>query len=766
MTIPRWSPAAAFAAFVLLPVCAAAQAAVTVEPVLQELDQLHPMPDQSFPVHGVTLRRDAGVFTLTEGRVWPLSPVNGRIIGAVYVGTGRFQFAPPNAMERQQLHQYLSTDQIDSPIKRVVLLFADGTLDSIRRGAAMSQQDPGGAGDLVSRAIDYMKVGDNKTFDPAFLGTALNGRDDGTFSALIDREGGEDLLFGLDPNEREGVTLSVHVRRAGSGNDPELVSKFARSDGIAPRPIGPSETRSAEVDRYVMDVRLPPSFDGGVSFSATGTLTLRAPEGRTGPWIPFALYGELDVDSVMWAGTSVPFYKNHLGYILWVRAPSELDPTKHPTFSVGYHGSLIDRYGDWFYLKESIAWYPLPMDGRAKAAFDITYHTPIGYPIASTGERTDSSLTGRMVTTRWVHDIPMRNASFNIGRFQSYDISAAGSPPILLLWSEAGHRALTRDAGFQIQAHVKELITDEMANAMRFYTHVYGPPEEPRFYVTESPGGEGLAFPGMVDLSWITFQQTDRKGADQIFRAHEVAHQWWGISVDFATYHDQWLSEGLADFSGMWYMQTRRGNQEDYFDALRRYRSDILLYRDEMGATSLGGRVSTGKNPQLYQYAVYEKGAWTMHMLRTLLLQLSNMNEDRFTSAMQEFYTTYRGGRASTLDLRHVMEKHAGADLGWFFDEWIDGTGIPTYTWASQVTPTGDGHWRVQLRVKQTQVPDSFQMYVPVTVELKDGRMLRTRVQVTGPLTTTELPLLPADVKSVKFNDLEGVLADVKTEGW
>jgi len=763
---PRHLGRLALAALLVLPAVAAAQAANAIGPVFRELEQLHPMPDQSFPVHGVTLRRDDGIFTLTEGRVWVLGPVNGRTIGAVYVGTGRFQFSVPSAAERQHMRQYLSTDLIDSPIKRVVFLFADGTLDSLRAGAPMTQQDPGSAADLVSRMVDYLQLGEHKVWDPTFLGTVLNGRDDGYFTSLIDREGGEDLLFGLDPNQREEEWLAVKTRAVNGGVDPEPVVNFARADGVVPQTIGPSEARAVEVDRYVLDVQLPPSADGGVTFSASGTMTLRAPEGRSGPWIPFGLYGELDVDSVRWGDTPVPFYKDHLGTVLWIRATGELHPGDHPTVTLGYHGSLIDRYGDWFYLKESIAWYPVPMDGRANAAFDLTYHTPIGYPIASTGQRTDSTLSGRMVTTRWVHDAPMRNASFNIGRFQSYDISAQGSPPISLLWSEAGHRALTRDAGFQMQGHVKELITDEMANAMRFYTHVYGPPQEGRFYVTESPGGEGLAFPGMVDLSWITFQQTDHQGLDQVFRAHEVAHQWWGISVDYATYRDRWLSEGLADFSGMWYLQTRRGNMDDYLNVLKNYRADILIYRDEMGATSLGGRVATARIPQLYQYAVYEKGAWTMHMLRTLLLQLSNMNEDRFTGAMQEFYTTYRGGRASTADLRRVMEKHAGADLGWFFDEWIDGTGIPTYTWASQVTPTGDGHWRVQLRVKQTQVPESFHMYVPVTVELKDGRMLRTRVHVAGPVTTTDLPLLPADVKSVKFNDFEGVLADVKPEGW
>ena len=38
--------------------------------------------------------------------------------------------------------------------------------------------------------------------------------------------------------------------------------------------------------------------------------------------------------------------------------------------------------------------------------------------------------------------------------------------------------------------------------------------------------------------------------------------------------------------------------------------------------------------------------------------------------------------------------------------------------------------------------------------------------KVAGPLTEFELGPLPSKPKSVKFNDLDGVLADVKAEGW
>ena len=263
----------------------------------------------------------------------------------------------------------------------------------------------------------------------------------------------------------------------------------------------------------------------------------------------------------------------------------------------------------------------------------------------------------------------------------------------------------------------------------------------------------------------VTGPAEDRRRFNQLFRSHEVSHQWWGISVEMASVRDRWLSEGLAEFSGLWYMQNRLGNMDKYLGFLREYRGNILAARGHLGAMSTGYRTGTGQFPRYDTYGIYQRGAWTMHMLRVLLLQMSTMNEDRFTGAMREFYTTYRGRYASTDDLRRVMEKYAGADLGWFFSQWVDGTEVPTYTWAWRAEPGEGGQVAAHLRVRQTNVPADFQMWVPVMVALKDGRALKTRIHVVGPVTDVSLPV-PGEIKEVRFNEFEGVLAEVKTEGW
>jgi hypothetical protein len=104
--------------------------------------------------------------------------------------------------------------------------------------------------------------------------------------------------------------------------------------------------------------------------------------------------------------------------------------------------------------------------------------------------------------------------------------------------------------------------------------------------------------------------------------------------------------------------------------------------------------------------------------------------------------------------------------MGWFFDEWVYGTAIPTYRVAYRAEPVAGGKWRMRLRVRQENVPDDFRMLVPYSIDFGDNRSARLRVDVRGPVTEVELPLFPLEPKGLRFNELEGVLAEVKMEKW
>jgi hypothetical protein len=79
-----------------------------------------------------------------------------------------------------------------------------------------------------------------------------------------------------------------------------------------------------------------------------------------------------------------------------------------------------------------------------------------------------------------------------------------------------------------------------------------------------------------------------------------------------------------------------------------------------------------------------------------------------------------------------MVEHHTNADIGWFFDQWVHASAIPTYRVAHRIEPTGGGQFRVRLRVRQENVPDDFQAFVPVTLDLGKDREARIRVKVKG----------------------------------
>ena len=328
--------------------------------------------------------------------------------------------------------------------------------------------------------------------------------------------------------------------------------------------------------------------------------------------------------------------------------------------------------------------------------------------------------------------------------------------------------ALVAEAGGLLfsQRDMAETVALDLSNSFRFYNEVYGPTTVEDFVATEIFYNHGEAYPGLVMLSWSTFQYTSERGFDEMFRAHEVAHQWWGISVRPATYRDWWLAEGFSEFSGWWYAARARGSVDMYMRRLKETREAILDRRDKSGPIGLGTRVGTSEHPEDYQLMVYHKGAWVLHMLRTMLTDPDTGNDDAFNRVMNTFYTRHLGGTASTRSFQEVIEEVVEADMGWFIDQWIYGSAIPTYTFSYDLEEQPDGQVQVRIRIRQEDAPDDFRMIVPILVDFGEEGSALIPVNVTGPVTEGYLPLLPREPDDIVFNPYESVLAETKTERW
>jgi len=256
---------------------------------------------------------------------------------------------------------------------------------------------------------------------------------------------------------------------------------------------------------------------------------------------------------------------------------------------------------------------------------------------------------------------------------------------------------------------------------------------------------------------------------------HEVSHQWWGHTVGFRGYRDQWMSEGFADESATIYLQTT--NQMDQYYEFWKLQRKLLTEKNsfgfrpiDVGPVTMGFRLGSHKAGwDIYQDLVYPKGAYILHMIQ-MMMWTSQDGDARFKAMMHDFVTTYRLQAATTEDFKAMLEKHMSPQMDldnnhrmdWFFNEYVYGTDLPAYHFESQLTPNDKGT-SLHLKLVQSGIPDTFKMMVPIYLEMNDGKVVRAgAITITGSKTieqTVQLPKLSVPVKRALINHFYDVLS-------
>ena len=720
----------------------------------------------------ITFRKDVGVFKLTEGTLYQCSAYEGITHALVFIGKGEFFFTPPTEIERKQLYRFYETENFSMNFKELFLLFDDNTYEQIIKGLTFQKSQTKIADDIIKSCMKYMKdyVYDVSRSD--FLRSVMVEGRNGFFYSQIQENSMEPVFFQVNPFELEEVSF-MKGARAGAKDYKEVINLFPTAkDTLEPY-------SSKKQSKYFLDIisyKIESTIQDNLDFSAKCIMDFNSTE-KDQEWIMFYLYDELIVDSVSWGnGSKAKFVNTKESGELWIKCLSDyLDGDQH-SLTVYYHGDLLEKNElGWIYLKSSIFWYPR-YDNNEKAAFGLIFHIPTQYDIVSVGELVNKVQKDDVFTTTWFCNTPSRNISFNIGNFEVHEVKKENLPTVNVYISEYGHQQISKNLiqyGIYSMSDASEFIAQDVSSSLELFTELFGKSPFSSISVTEITDMHGEAFPGLINLSWATVIQTNFEGEDEIFRAHETAHQWWGVGVDFDNYHDQWLSEGFAQYSGLLYLQVAKNDNELFFDILNKWKNDILNVRNyifgsgqEAGPIWLGYRTSSSSTPGDYDLIVYKKGAWVLHMLRAMLLDLNTMNEDKMKGMMKEFYNTYQDKIASTSGFKKIVDKHFGEDMGWFFNQYVLGTDIPRYHVAYKDEKTTDGKTVITLRIRQEEVPDDFKMYIPVKIVLSGEKVGRIRIEVKGKETIFKAPPLEGEFDKIIFNDLESVLCEVEYEDW
>ncbi len=711
---------------------------------------------EAVSVNNFDLKRDAGTFHLHSGTVCFVTPVQGKVTGAVFTGDGNFVLDPPLESERKSLKLLTKEDQFNENFGQAVLRFTDSTYDDIKKGGSPASGgcDANLLKDSQNTTLHKLKF----NLEARILEEVLSPQPRALFVAFIHgkRYSGKEL-YQIDPDlGSEQVSFMTYDDNK-SGDWAAFNISADHSQGGNGKPF--------RIEHQQLDATFERS--GKLLGKATTDLVARRKGLRV---VGFDLFRSLRVQSVTANGQALSFVqegKNDDGNFA-VILPKALAEGEKLSITTTYEGkdAVVNTGGGNYFPVARDDWYPNDPEGALGefALYDMTLRIPKGMQMAATGVLVSESNEGGQNVTVWKSENPQTVAGFSFGRFkeeqakltkpeyfiQSY--ANESSPD----WVEAMKGGPAMGMMSTTSLNKKALAEGEMA--VQLYTEYFGPSLFKHMQLTQQTACNfGQSWPELV---WIPicyyFDTTVRhqlgldwgdRGYWKVVTPHEVAHQWWGHTVGFASGRDQWMSEGFADMSASLYISMVEKNPKKFIEFWNDERTTLLernaqgFRAIDVGPLTMGYRASNSRTGfDVTQRLIYPKGAYILHMIRMMMWDRKT-GDQNFKAAMQNFVKTYSGKAATTEDFKAMMEKHMTPEmdmdsnhrLDWFFNEYVYGTALPTYKIDSTFEKDANGDVVFGFKVTQSGVDDKFRMLVPVYLELADGRTVNLgRAHLTG----------------------------------
>ena len=528
--------------------------------------------------------------------------------------------------------------------------------------------------------------------------------------------------------------------------------------------------------------------------------------------MPFDLFGNLRIDKVT-ADTGEPLSfiqedkKDDPNY--FVILPKPLNLGDQYTVIASYAGkeAVSNEGGGNYYPIARHNWYPnnANLSLGEYSAYDLTFHIPKGMKMASTGTLISEKSENNQSVSVWKSEAPLTVAGFNFGKFKGeegrldksdFKVEAYANQELpddiraIQQYAEGSTLGQRGSSGLALGTMTttgmvkKALVEGQLA--VRIYTDYFGPTPFQRLAMTQQTAfSYGQAWPDLVWLPISYFYDSTIRhqlGIDdphayfKVVAPHEVAHQWWGHTVGFGSYRDQWMSEGFADMSASLYLQMVYAKEPQRFSQFWDDQRKLLLEKNaegfraiDAGPVTMGYRMSNSRTGGLTQRLIYPKGPYTLHMIR-MMMSDRRTGDQNFKETMQDFVKTYSGKAATTEDFKAMVEKHMtpemkgfGGNMDWFLDEYVYGTAIPSYQFSYSFENSPEGDVVLAFKATQSNVDDHFRMLVPIYLELADGRTVNLgRARLTGNTTIDQkVPIkgLKEKPRRAMLNYMDDVLA-------
>ncbi len=546
----------------------------------------------------------------------------------------------------------------------------------------------------------------------------------------------------------------------------------------------------------------------------------------------FELSRYLKVDSVESDGRPIDFIQNPAlegtqlerrgNDLVAVVFPAELTTGQILRLRFRYAGDVLSDAGSGLlYVGARGIWYP--NFGLNAASFDMEFRYPAAWTLVATGKLTSQTASAAPAervevghkTSHWISDRPIPLAGFNLGKYGRAEaktgkvvVTAYGTKGVEKTFPQAPPEVELPHSFSRLNPPAPIVITppppspaldaqdvaDRAAKAIAAFSQWYGPYPYNTLALTQMPGELSQGWPGLIFLSSFAFlspqEQADlkldpvtRELASQVL-VHETAHQWWGDLVFWKSYRDQWLSEGLANYSSLMLLELEK--PAEFRQVMDKYRNDLLTrnkdgeWLRDAGPVTLGQRLISSHFPKGYDAISYERGTWLFHMLRCMLRDSeatsSSTPKDRpnpeepFFRALRKVRERYAGKAIGTRELIQAFEEELPRPLwydnrhklDWFVDSWIEGTAIPQLQTRSIRITDKAGTATISGFIVQKDAPENLVTAVPVYGEAASNRMIFLgEVLADGPETPFRLAA-PIGIHKVVLDPNQTILTAPK----
>lgn len=676
-------------------------------------------PGRTVVVEKVRLNVGPATLHLEEGILVPAVAEGVGPVELVFLGQGRIEMEAPDKIEAGQLELFTGASRLDQSFEAAVLVAGSGVdVDALLERPALppdaslrQRADTLWTAWRESREREIFHVDRFLLLDAlrdplsdGFFGAWLRSEDLGDFVYFVEPDDPEQVRLGqfivLDLTERErrrkerairseqreGRALGVEVGDLGTFNT--WVSAALRSSSGDPAPGSPA----FKPTRYTLETRLT---QPGLRLSGSARIDFD-PMVRGSRVVGLSLPGDFQVERVTDAQGRPLFFRREEDdlTVILPQAPADGEAV---AVTVEYAGNPVAKDWNLTALLETERWYPriALMD---RATYDATFHWPGDFDLVASGRRVDGGQEAG--GTRWERrllDIPSRGFSFEIGHF---DLQTARTGHIQVTFAFGPGANLTSRAS-------KQEVMNAVTDALAFFEETFGPYPLDELTVSTVPRGISQGLLGFVTISDL-YLSKDRGIWNRYFGvedrrlviAHEVAHQWWGGLLGWASYRDQWIGEALAEYSASLYGTKRLRGELSGVDSTASWRQELArLLRigrpvESLGPIVLGRRLDSSLSGEAYRLIAYKKGAVIVDMLAGLV------GEEKLPQALRQVAQMSAGKRISTRDLLALLEQVTAAELDGFAERFIYGTGLPrslySYRWERQ----GEG-WVIKGTISQ-----------------------------------------------------------------